>query len=457
MKDYHYILGVPKNATKADIKKAYRKLSKKFHPDVNDGDEFFADRFKDIQEAYEALSSGNEQPEEAPPPPPGEQKSIVIPEIVLFELSKHEIEAGEEVLVRWRVKGATGVHISLLGSVAGTGEQKIKPVVASADKQLTLTATNQAGQTTRSLKLSVRPPTATPAPAAPQKSNGLRWLAALVILCLVGIGSWALYENHAANERFEESRRRQANMDRQNQAERERMARLSREPAADYLQESDFPERPAANVPSVQSSPASRPASTKGKFTIGSTRAEVIGVQGTPSSVMQYGISETLSYGLSSVDLKNGRVTGYSNLSNNLKVTAKETDSSSSKKSFFLGATRADVVSVQGTPSSVMQYGDSETLSYGLSSVDLKNGRVTGYSNLSNNLRVVASLSGVKSGNTRFSIGATRAEVFSIQGTPSGIMRYGNSETFSYGLSSVDLKGGRVTGYSDLANNLKVN
>ena len=56
MKDYYYILGLNKNATIDDIKKAYRKLSLKFHPDKNENDTFFTERFKEIQEAYEILS-----------------------------------------------------------------------------------------------------------------------------------------------------------------------------------------------------------------------------------------------------------------------------------------------------------------------------------------------------------------------------------------------------------------
>jgi DnaJ-domain-containing protein 1 len=56
MKDYYYILGVDSNATDEDIKTAYRKLSKKFHPDANNGEPFFEERFKAIQEAYETLS-----------------------------------------------------------------------------------------------------------------------------------------------------------------------------------------------------------------------------------------------------------------------------------------------------------------------------------------------------------------------------------------------------------------
>lgn len=57
MKDYYYILGISKNSSLEEISSAYRKLSKKFHPDVNEGDKFFENRFKEILEAYETLSN----------------------------------------------------------------------------------------------------------------------------------------------------------------------------------------------------------------------------------------------------------------------------------------------------------------------------------------------------------------------------------------------------------------
>ena len=55
MKDFYYILGVNSNSTLDEIKEAYRKLSKKFHPDLNQGDAYFEDRFKEINEAFETL------------------------------------------------------------------------------------------------------------------------------------------------------------------------------------------------------------------------------------------------------------------------------------------------------------------------------------------------------------------------------------------------------------------
>jgi DnaJ-class molecular chaperone len=55
-KDYYAVLGVPRGAKAEDIKKAYRKLARKHHPDVNPGDKAAEERFKDISEAFDVLS-----------------------------------------------------------------------------------------------------------------------------------------------------------------------------------------------------------------------------------------------------------------------------------------------------------------------------------------------------------------------------------------------------------------
>ncbi len=81
-KDYYKILGVPKNSSEDDIKKAYRKLAKEHHPDRNKGNKQAESKFKEINEAYEVLGDTEKRKiydqygadaanGRTPPPPPG--------------------------------------------------------------------------------------------------------------------------------------------------------------------------------------------------------------------------------------------------------------------------------------------------------------------------------------------------------------------------------------------------
>src|SRR5690242_18925983 len=60
-RDYYEILGVNKNSTQDEIKKAYRKVAMKFHPDRNPGDHTAEEKFKEAAEAYEILSDSDKR------------------------------------------------------------------------------------------------------------------------------------------------------------------------------------------------------------------------------------------------------------------------------------------------------------------------------------------------------------------------------------------------------------
>ncbi|HZC01676.1 MAG TPA: DnaJ domain-containing protein, partial [Gammaproteobacteria bacterium] len=60
-RDYYEALGLARNATEAEIKKAYRRMAMKYHPDRNPGDKGAEGRFKEVKEAYEVLADARKR------------------------------------------------------------------------------------------------------------------------------------------------------------------------------------------------------------------------------------------------------------------------------------------------------------------------------------------------------------------------------------------------------------
>ena len=63
-RDYYEVLGVSKTATQDELKKAYRKLARKYHPDLNKDNEEAAEKFKECNEAYSVLSDDQKRAHE---------------------------------------------------------------------------------------------------------------------------------------------------------------------------------------------------------------------------------------------------------------------------------------------------------------------------------------------------------------------------------------------------------
>jgi curved DNA-binding protein CbpA len=130
MKDYYYILGIKKDASVEEIKKAYRKLSLKFHPDKNDGDEFFTERFKEINEAFEILYDVQKRnvydgkTSRRTNQNSNEKSSFNFnPEVEYFRANKNSFEFDEEITFSWKTINADRVTIKPFGIVQPIGQK----------------------------------------------------------------------------------------------------------------------------------------------------------------------------------------------------------------------------------------------------------------------------------------------------------------------------------------------
>lgn len=139
MTDFYKILGLEKDASDEEIKKAYRKLSLKFHPDKNQGDKFFENMFKQIQEAYEILSNPNKKDKydrqfnNKNHNSNYEQKSskenhfnLINPKIEYFNSNTKSFSNGSEITFKWKVINADIIELVPFGNISLQGQKTYK-------------------------------------------------------------------------------------------------------------------------------------------------------------------------------------------------------------------------------------------------------------------------------------------------------------------------------------------
>ena len=123
MKNYWQILGLEEGATLNEIKSAYKQYAKKFHPDLHHDDEFFKERFQEIQEAYEILSKEINQPKEESNT---NYSNFPEPEIIYFTSSSNKANIGDIIILNWEVTNAEEVYLKDIGIVDSISSKKIK-------------------------------------------------------------------------------------------------------------------------------------------------------------------------------------------------------------------------------------------------------------------------------------------------------------------------------------------
>lgn len=178
-------------------------------------------------------------------------------------------------------------------------------------------------------------------------------------------------------------------------------------------------------------------------FTIGSTKNQVKAVMGNPTSDL--GSSWSYSYSFVQFD-QDGKVKGWSNISDNLKVYMGEKNEYST--AFTIHSTQKDVVASMGTPTSIT--GDTWSYEYSMVNFD-RNHLVKGWSNISRNLNV--SLGSVQKNASPFTTHSSKQEVIHAMGTPTSII--GNTWSYEYSMIRFD-ENDAVISWSDISHNLKV-
>jgi hypothetical protein len=168
------------------------------------------------------------------------------------------------------------------------------------------------------------------------------------------------------------------------------------------------------------------PAAPNAFFTLGSTSSEVLAIQGPPSRVQ----GQTWIYGLCEVQFRNERVSRFNNFDGSLRVRMQPEGPEGLTQPDYItiGSSETEVLAVQGTPTRV----ESNRWFYGFAEIVFKNGRIAEYDNYFGvlKMRLLPSRSDSEPSKDFFTIGSSPDEVLAVQGTPTAI--HGNRWSFDF-------------------------
>jgi curved DNA-binding protein CbpA len=203
-------------------------------------------------------------------------------------------------------------------------------------------------------------------------------------------------------------------------------------------QEKDPPEPPRTQTlkPGQKSRHASDEHSTD-FISIGSTQQDVLRIQGSPEVVR----GQTWVYGVSELSFKEGRVVRYNNFDGSLRVRVLPSRAMPSPPPAFytIGSSMDEVLAVQGTPTRM----EGSRWLYGFSELRFKDGKLMEYDNFFGDLKIQLSPDKVGTGTQAerfFTVGSTTDEVLLAQGTPTSI----KGNLWYYQMSSVVFRKGKV-------------
>ncbi|CAN5819051.1 hypothetical protein BH10BAC2_BH10BAC2_27010 [soil metagenome] len=456
MTNYYKILGVQNFASTEEIKTAYRKLSKKLHPDVNENDPFFTEKFKELQEAYENLShsfrksrydallrdylvnlngnntgSANSYKKEEPEYKPEEKKeSSTIP-------AQRKKPVGSVILgiiifagIGFRVATCNSSttkanESSTAANNIASDSAEIEPQTIAPDTSTATAVNTQPVQTEKYIVISDKAYFFQSSDLGTKKSSYVLKDDIVQVENVTNDFAYAIYTTSSGIQ------------------------------SKGWLLVSDIQKQlETPNVGSIE------PEDTEDYFTVGSSKKTVLRIQGDPTRMETYSDHEEWFYPEGTIDFADDKVTDFSNPDNRLKIKMiNESERSTNPTAYFtIGSPKKGVLRVQGQPTRTETYSDHDEWFYPEGTIDFVDDKVRDFNNPDKRLKI--KLLDERERNTSpsayFTIGSPKRGVLRVQGDPIRTETYSDHDEWFYPEGIVKFVDGKVISFSNPDKRLKI-